>query len=72
MGIQGQSLFMTLAQGHVHIKIKTGFSQKQLGLFNKILYVSFHVKGYEDLIIKYDVCHMTKMVTMSIYFVNTL
>ena len=33
MGIQGQGHFLTLAQGHLHIKIKTGFSQKPLDPF---------------------------------------
>ena len=33
MSIQGQSNFLTLAQGHLHIKIKTCFSQKPLDLF---------------------------------------
>ena len=26
--IEGQGNFLTLAQGHLHLKIKTGFSQK--------------------------------------------
>ena len=31
--IEGQSHFVTLAKGHLHMKIKTGFSQIPLGLF---------------------------------------
>ena len=31
MSIEGQGHFLTLAQGHLHLKIKTGFSQKPLG-----------------------------------------
>ena len=30
MSIEGQGHFLTLAQGHVHTKIQTGFSQKLL------------------------------------------
>ena len=33
MSIQGQGHFLTLAQGHLHIKIKTCFSQKPLDQF---------------------------------------
>ena len=31
--IEGQGHFLTLAQGHIHMKIKTCFSQKPLGHF---------------------------------------
>ena len=30
MSIEGQGHFLTLAQGHVHTKVQTGFSQKLL------------------------------------------
>ena len=30
VSIEGQGHFLTMAQGHVHIKIQTGFSQKLL------------------------------------------
>ena len=30
VGIEGQGHFLTSAQGHVHTKIQTGFSQKLL------------------------------------------
>ena len=30
VSIEGQGYFMTLAQGRVHTKIQTGFSQKQV------------------------------------------
>ena len=30
VSIEGQGHFLTLAQGHVHTKIQTGFSQKLL------------------------------------------
>ena len=33
MSIEGQGHFLTLAQGHLHMKIKTGFSQKPVGHF---------------------------------------
>ena len=31
MSIEGEGHYLTLAQGHVHTKIQTGFSQKLLG-----------------------------------------
>ena len=31
LSIEGQGNYLTLAQGHVHTKIQTGFSQKLLG-----------------------------------------
>ena len=37
--------------GHLHMKIKTGFSQKPLGHFNQILRASFQVHGKENLFI---------------------
>ena len=42
---EGQCYFLTLAQGHSCMKIKTCFSQKPLDRFNQILYVSFKVHG---------------------------
>ena len=54
--------FLTLAQGHLHMKIITYFSQKPLNHFNQILYVSFWVHGNENLLTGY----MFKMVAMSI------
>ena len=33
MSIHGHGHFLTLAQGHLYMKIKTCFSQKQLGHF---------------------------------------
>ena len=33
VGIEGQGHFLTLAQGHLCMKIKTCFSQKSLGCF---------------------------------------
>ena len=35
--------------GHLHMKIKTGFSQNPLGQFNQILLASFQVHGKENL-----------------------
>ena len=39
--------FLIVAKGHVCMIIKTGFSQKQLGHFNQIVYVSFQVQENE-------------------------
>ena len=47
---EGQGHFFMLAQGHLHMEIKTCFSQKPLGHFNQILYVSFQVQGNENLL----------------------
>ena len=41
--MQGQGLFLTLANSHLHMKIKTSFSQEPLGHFNQILYVRFYM-----------------------------
>ena len=49
MIIEGQGHYLTLAQGRVHTKIKTGFSQKLLCELNQILYESFQVQGNENL-----------------------
>ena len=37
VSIEGQGHFLTLAQGHLCVKIKTCFSQRPLGRFNQIL-----------------------------------
>ena len=50
------------------MKIKTCFSQKPLGGFNQILYVSFKVHGNEFFL--YDAGHMTKMAAVPIYGKN--
>ena len=47
VSIIGQGHILTLAQGHVHTKIKTGFSQKLLCLLNQIFYESFQVQVNE-------------------------
>ena len=49
VSIEGQGHFLTLTQGCVHTKIRTGFSQKLLCRFKPILYESFQVQGNENL-----------------------
>ena len=49
VSIEGQGHFLTLAQGRVHTKIQTGFSQKLLSDLNQILYESSQVQGNENL-----------------------
>ena len=44
-----QGHFLTLAQGRVHTKILTGFSQKLLYRSEPILYESSQVQGNENL-----------------------
>ena len=51
--------------GHLHMKIKTGFSQKPLGHFNQILRSSFQV--HERKMYLYNANHMTKMADIPIF-----
>ena len=44
MSIQDQGHFLTLGHGHLHIKIKTVFSQKPLGFSDKICMQAFRYK----------------------------
>ena len=46
VSIEGQGQFLTLAQGHLHLKIKTGFSQKWLGHLNQILFCAYTWSKY--------------------------
>ena len=46
--MEGQGHFLTMAQGHLQMKIETCFSKKLVGYFNQILYVSFRVQGNEN------------------------
>ena len=54
MSIEGQGHFLTLAQGHLHMNVKIGFSQKPLGYFEPNFVCK--LSG-----------HMTKMAAMPIY-----
>ena len=49
MSIEGQGHYMTLAQGRVHTKIQTRFSQKLLCRSEPNLYENFKVQGNENL-----------------------
>ena len=42
--------FLTITKGYSHLIIETCFSQKPLGHFNQILYVSFWVHGNENVL----------------------
>ena len=64
MSIEGQCHCLTLAQGRVHTKNQTKFSQKPLSHSEPNLYVSFQVQGNENF---YDAGHMNKMAAMPIY-----
>ena len=64
------SHFLTLAQGHLHMKIKLAFLINHWAIFNQILneaclykLMKFH---------QHNGCHMTKMAVMPIYGINTL
>ena len=67
-GMEGQGHFLTLAKGHLHMKIKTCFSKQLVGYFNQILYVSFRYK--EMKIHEHDAGHTTKMAAAPIYGKN--
>ena len=45
--IEGQGLFMTLAQGHLHMKIKTDFLQKPVGHFEPNFVCN--ILGYKEI-----------------------
>ena len=47
VSIEGQGQFLTLAQGHVHLKMKTGFSQKWLAILNQILFCAYTWPKYQ-------------------------
>ena len=50
VSIEGQGHFLTLAQGHLHTKLKTCFSQKPLGQSKpNFIGKPFQVKGNENL-----------------------
>ena len=49
VSIEGQGHLLTLAQGRLHSKIQTGFSQKLLYRSDQILFESFQVQGNENL-----------------------
>ena len=64
--MQGQGHFLTLAPGHLHMKIKVIFLWNCWAIFNQILYVSFEVQEKKKKIHKNDAGHMTKMAAMPI------
>ena len=68
MSIEGQGHSLTLAQGRVHTKIQTGFSQKLVYRSEPNFYESFQVQGNEN--VWHDAGHMTKMAAMPIYGKN--
>ena len=71
MSIDGQSHFLTLAQGRVHTKIQTGFFLRNyFANLNQIFYESFQVQVNESLI--HDGGPMTKMAAMPTYGKNPL
>ena len=66
MSIEGQGHFLTLAQGHLHLKIKTGFSQIPLGHFEPNLVCK--LSNYREMkLCLHDNGHMTKMAAILIY-----
>ena len=50
VSIEGQGHFLTLAQDHLHLKIiQPAFLRYHWAILNQILYVSFQIKGNENL-----------------------
>ena len=68
MSIEGQGHYLTLAQGRVHAKIQTGFSQKLLDHSELFFMKAFRYK--KMIICLLDPGHMTKMAAMPIYGKN--
>ena len=69
MSIEGQGHFLIFAQGLVHTKIQTGFSQKLLCRSELILFMK--TSRYKEMkIFRHDSCHMTKMAATPIYGKN--
>ena len=66
MSIEAQGHFLTVAQGHLHMKIKTGFSQIPLGHFEPNFVCKLSGTGKMK-ICQHDDGHMTKMAAMPIY-----
>ena len=65
MSIKGQGHSLTLIKGHSDFKVKTCFSQKQLGVGTKI-----HMKALRGIGMKIytnELGHMTDMAAMPIY-----
>ena len=66
MSIEGQGHLLTLAQGHLHIKIKLAFPSSHLAIFSQVC-------SYKEMKIhQHNAGHMTKMAAMPIYGKNTL
>ena len=61
---------MTLAQGNLHMKIKTGFSRKAVDHFQPFSFCIQAFQCEENKIKLHDVGHMTKMAAMPIYVMN--
>ena len=69
MSVKGQGHFLTLVKGHSDFKVKTCFSQKQVGPFK----TKAHMKAKERMGMKtytHELGHMTNMATMPIYGKN--
>ena len=75
VSIQGKGYFLTLAQGHLHMKIKTFFFSETVRPFlTKFCMKAFRYKSKK--IYQHDARHITKMATLCIYgkkpFINLL
>ena len=68
MSIEGQGHYLTLAQGRVHTKIQTGFSQTTGPFCIKFCMKAFRYKEMKIYLL--DPGHMTKMAAMPIYGKN--
>ena len=66
MSIEGQGYFLTLARGHLHLKIETSFFSDTTGPFLAKFCMSA-IRYVKMKIYKHDAGHMTKMAAMPIF-----
>ena len=66
MSIEGQGHFFTLAQGHLHMRIKLAFHSSHWAIFSQFV-------GTKKMKIhQHNAGHMTKVAVIPIYGKNTL
>ena len=63
--MQGQGLFLTLAKGHLHMKIKTRFHKDHWFIFTKFCMLA--LRFFEMKIYECNAGRKTKMAAMPVY-----
>ena len=70
MRIEGQGHYLTLTEGHLHMKIELAFLSNHCAIFSQILNSAC---GYKEIKIhQHNAGHMTKTAAMPIYDENIL